>query len=40
MVDNLVVHELFAKSDHYITTFDLFCDLSMTYWNKIYNDFR
>ena len=31
MVDNLVVHELFANSDHNFITFDFFCDVSMTY---------
>ena len=40
MVDNLVVHELFANSDHNFITFDLFCDVSMTYWKELYHDFR
>ena len=40
MVDNLVVHELFANSDHNFITFDLFCDVSMTYWKELYRDFR
>ena len=37
MVDNLVVHELFANSDHNFITFDLFCDVSMTYWKELYH---
>ena len=40
MVDNLLVHELFANSDHNFIIFDLFCDVSMTYWNELYHDFR
>ena len=40
MVDNLVVHELFANSDHNFIIFDLFCDASMTYWKEINHDFR
>ena len=40
MVDNLVVHELFANSDNNFITFDLFCDVSMTYWKELYHDFR
>ena len=40
MVDNLVVHELFANSDHNFITFDLFCDVSMTYWKELYHDLR
>ena len=40
MVDNLAVHEQFANSDHNFATFDLFCDVSMTYWKEFYHDFR
>ena len=39
MVDNLVVHEQFANSDHYFMTFDLFCDISVTYWKEFYCSF-
>ena len=40
MVDNLIVHEQFSNSDHNFITFDLFCDVSMSYWNELYHDLR
>ena len=40
IVDNLVVHEESANSDQNFITFDLFYNVSMTYWNYFHHDFR
>ena len=40
MVGNLVMHEKFANSDRNFIIFDLFCDVSMTYWKELYLDLR
>ena len=30
----------FDNNDHNFETFDLFCDILVTYWKEFYNDFR
>ena len=35
MVGNLVVHKQLPNSDNNFMTFDLFCDVSMTYWKDL-----